>query len=103
MTGAAAGTAAAAGVTARRMALVAPSSDSAFRLLLGIDKFMSECRALTNLVGNGVACVVVSRWEGELDVAKLNEVMAHPLAIGTHIADEAPQPMGTDSKVAAAE
>ncbi len=47
--------------------------------------------------------MVVSRWEGELDVAKLNEVMAHPLAIGTHIADEAPQPMGTDSKVAAAE
>ena len=72
-------------------------------LVFGIDKFMSECRALTNLVGNGVACVVVSRWEGELDVAKLNEVMAHPVAIGTQIADESPQPMGTDSKVAAAE
>jgi Na+/H+-dicarboxylate symporter len=36
-------------------------------LILGIDKFMSECRALTNLIGNGVATVVVSRWEGELD------------------------------------
>jgi aerobic C4-dicarboxylate transport protein len=35
--------------------------------VLGIDKFMSECRALTNLCGNGVACVVVSAWEGELD------------------------------------
>lgn len=80
-----------------------PVPVAAMNLVLGIDKFMSECRALTNLVGNGVACVVVSRWEGELDVAKLNEVMAHPLAIGTHIADEAPQPMGTDSKVAAAE
>jgi aerobic C4-dicarboxylate transport protein len=80
-----------------------PVPVAAMTLVLGIDKFMSECRALTNLVGNGVACVVVSRWEGELDVAKLNEVMAHPLAIGTHIADEAPQPMGTDSKVAAAE
>ena len=68
-------------------------------LVLGIDKFMSECRALTNLVGNGVACVVVSRWEGELDVAKLNEVMAHPVAIGTDISDKSPQPMGTDSKV----
>ena len=40
-------------------------------IVLGIDKFMSECRALTNLCGNGVACVVVSAWEGELDRAKL--------------------------------
>jgi len=32
---------------------------------------MSECRALTNLTGNGVACVVVSWWEGELDRTKL--------------------------------
>jgi aerobic C4-dicarboxylate transport protein len=40
-------------------------------LILGIDKFMSECRALTNIVGNGVACVVVSAWERELDRAKL--------------------------------
>ena len=36
-------------------------------ILVGIDKFMSECRALTNLVGNGVACVVISLSEGELD------------------------------------
>ena len=48
-------------------------------LLLGIDKFMSECRALTNLVGNGVATVVISRWEGELDTTKLHEIMAHPM------------------------
>jgi aerobic C4-dicarboxylate transport protein len=51
-------------------------------LLLGIDKFMSECRALTNLVGNGVACIVISRWEHELDADKLHETMAHPLIIG---------------------
>jgi aerobic C4-dicarboxylate transport protein len=51
-------------------------------LLLGIDKFMSECRALTNLVGNGVACVVISRWEHELDADALHETMAHPLIIG---------------------
>jgi aerobic C4-dicarboxylate transport protein len=48
-------------------------------LLLGIDKFMSECRALTNLIGNGVACVVISRWEGELDTKALHETMAHPI------------------------
>jgi aerobic C4-dicarboxylate transport protein len=40
-------------------------------IVLGIDKFMSECRALTNLCGNGVACVVVAWWEGELDREKL--------------------------------
>jgi aerobic C4-dicarboxylate transport protein len=47
-------------------------------LLVGIDKFMSECRALTNVVGNGVATIVVSRWEKELDTEKLNEVMKRP-------------------------
>src|SRR5437868_3018985 len=41
-------------------------------IVLGIDKFMSECRALTNLCGNGVACVVVAWWEGELDREKLH-------------------------------
>jgi aerobic C4-dicarboxylate transport protein len=51
-------------------------------ILLGIDKFMSECRALTNLVGNGVATIVISRWEGELDADKLHETMAHPIAVG---------------------
>src|SRR5581483_171055 len=38
-------------------------------LILGIDRFMSEARALTNLVGNGVATLVISRWERELDAA----------------------------------
>ncbi len=45
-------------------------------LILGIDRFMSECRALTNFVGNAVATIVVARWENELDVEKLNEAMA---------------------------
>ncbi|MBA1139465.1 dicarboxylate/amino acid:cation symporter [Mesorhizobium neociceri] len=40
-------------------------------LILGVDRFMSECRALTNLVGNAVASLVVARWEGELDQAQL--------------------------------
>jgi len=48
----------------------------ALALLLGVDKFMSECRALTNVIGNGVATIVVSRWEGELDVAKMRDVLA---------------------------
>jgi aerobic C4-dicarboxylate transport protein len=40
-------------------------------LILGIDRFMSEARALTNLVGNGVATIVVAKWTGELDVKRL--------------------------------
>ncbi|XUT86656.1 dicarboxylate/amino acid:cation symporter [Cupriavidus metallidurans] len=44
-------------------------------LILGIDRFMSECRALTNIVGNGVATVVVSAWEHELDRARLTRVL----------------------------
>src|SRR5215470_17516118 len=51
-------------------------------ILVGIDKFMSECRALTNLIGNGVACVVISLSEGELDKDALHETMAHPLETG---------------------
>lgn len=45
-------------------------------LILGIDRFMSEARALTNLVGNGVATVVVSRWENELDKNRMRRVLA---------------------------
>jgi aerobic C4-dicarboxylate transport protein len=48
----------------------------ALALLVGIDKFMSECRALTNVIGNGVATLVVSRWEGEFDPAKFNEAVS---------------------------
>ena len=44
-------------------------------LILGIDRFMSECRALTNFIGNAVATIVVARWEGELDQEKLTRVL----------------------------
>jgi aerobic C4-dicarboxylate transport protein len=44
-------------------------------LILGIDRFMSEARALTNLIGNGVATVVVAKWENELDQARLSQAM----------------------------
>ncbi|KAA2242201.1 dicarboxylate/amino acid:cation symporter [Salinarimonas soli] len=45
-------------------------------LILGIDRFMSECRALTNFIGNAVATVVVARWEGELDEERLAAALA---------------------------
>jgi len=44
-------------------------------LILGVDRFMSEARALTNLVGNGVATMVVSRWEKELDKSRMTRML----------------------------
>jgi aerobic C4-dicarboxylate transport protein len=44
-------------------------------LLLGVDRFMSEARALTNIIGNAVATIVVARWEKELDVDKAKRVL----------------------------
>jgi len=45
-------------------------------IILGVDRFLSECRALTNFIGNAVATIVVSRWEGALDRDKLKLAMA---------------------------
>lgn len=45
-------------------------------LILGIDRFMSECRALTNLVGNACACIVVARWENALDKERMSGVFS---------------------------
>ncbi|MGJ7580931.1 dicarboxylate/amino acid:cation symporter [Variovorax sp. RHLX14] len=44
-------------------------------LILGIDRFMSEARALTNLIGNGVATIVVAKWTNELDETRMNAVL----------------------------
>ena len=49
-------------------------------LILGVDRFMSECRALTNFVGNAVATLVVARWEGVLDREKLAVALSGPPA-----------------------
>ena len=42
-------------------------------LLMGVDRFMSECRAVTNMIGNGLATVVISRWEGEVTAAQVRQ------------------------------
>src|SRR6201987_4525321 len=70
---------------AATLAIVPDIPIQSLAILLGIDKFMSECRALTNLVGNGVATVVISRWEGELDVVQLQKTMAHPVTVGEEL------------------
>ncbi len=53
-------------------------------LILGIDRFMSEARALTNFIGNGVATIVVSKWEKELDHDRLERELKHP----THLEED---------------
>jgi aerobic C4-dicarboxylate transport protein len=60
---------------AATLSVMNPALVPGIAIVFGIDKFMSECRALTNITGNGVACVVVSWWEGELDREKLREVL----------------------------
>ena len=58
---------------AATLAVVPSIPVASLALLVGIDRFMSECRAITNLIGNGVATVVISRWEGEPSAATLKE------------------------------
>jgi aerobic C4-dicarboxylate transport protein len=60
---------------AATLAVVNPALVPGMAIVLGIDKFMSECRALTNITGNGVACAFVSWWEGELDRHKLHAII----------------------------
>jgi aerobic C4-dicarboxylate transport protein len=63
---------------AATLAVVPTIPVAGMTLILGIDKFMSECRALTNIIGNGVATVVVSKWEGELDQERLTAELKNP-------------------------
>ncbi|WP_167484256.1 dicarboxylate/amino acid:cation symporter [Mesorhizobium tamadayense] len=56
---------------AATLAVVPSVPVAGMALILGVDRFMSECRALTNVVGNAVASLVVARWEGELDQAQM--------------------------------
>ncbi|NHZ42888.1 dicarboxylate/amino acid:cation symporter [Massilia aquatica] len=69
---------------AATLAVVPTIPVAGMALILGIDRFMSECRALTNFVGNGVATVVVSHWEKELDHERMKRELANP----THMDDD---------------
>ena len=63
-------------------------------VLVGIDRFMSQCRALTNAIGNGVAALVVARWENELDRAQLARELARGRRSRRRIGDRA----GTEAR-----
>jgi aerobic C4-dicarboxylate transport protein len=60
-------------VLAATLASVGTIPVASIALILGIDRFMSEARALTNLIGNGLATVVVAKWEGALDEDRLHQ------------------------------
>ncbi|MDR3467292.1 MAG: dicarboxylate/amino acid:cation symporter [Xanthobacteraceae bacterium] len=60
---------------AATLSVVNPALVPGMAIVFSVDKFMSECRALTNITGNGVATVVVSWWEGELDRGRLNAAL----------------------------
>ena len=54
-------------------------------LILGIDRFMSECRALTNLVGNACATIVVAKWDKALDKEQLDQVLKHGVVLNKEV------------------
>jgi aerobic C4-dicarboxylate transport protein len=60
---------------AATLAVVPDIPVAALALLVGVDRFMSECRALTNLIGNGVGALVIARWEGDLDAPTLRAAL----------------------------
>jgi len=60
---------------AATLAVVPSIPVAGLALILGIDRFMSQARSITNFIGNGVACIVVSHWEKELDRKKLAEAL----------------------------
>ena len=68
---------------AATLAVVPTIPVAGMALILGIDRFMSECRALTNFIGNGVATIVVSKWENELDEETLNRELRNPTPAAT--------------------
>jgi aerobic C4-dicarboxylate transport protein len=62
---------------AATLAVVPSVPVAGLTLILGVDRFMSEARALTNMIGNAVATLVVARWEGELDFGRLADELAN--------------------------
>jgi len=75
-------------VMAATLAAVGNIPVAGLALILGIDRFMSEARALTNLVGKCLATLVVAKWVGQLDMDKLNYALANPAEIDEKMAQE---------------
>jgi aerobic C4-dicarboxylate transport protein len=96
-------------VLAATLASVGTVPVASIALILGVDRFMSEARALTNLIGNGVATVIVAKWENALDLARLHrhldqeteeeasdpeKVLVQEEIVDEHAHDVEPRPAG---------
>lgn len=96
-------------VLAATLASVGTVPVASIALILGVDRFMSEARALTNLIGNGVATVIVAKWENALDVARMHrhldqeteeeasdpeKVLVQEEIVDEHAHDVEPRPAG---------
>ena len=96
-------------VLAATLASVGTVPVASIALILGVDRFMSEARALTNLIGNGVATVMVAKWENALDVARMHrhldqeteeeasdpeKVLVQEEIVDEHAHDVEPRPAG---------
>jgi aerobic C4-dicarboxylate transport protein len=96
-------------VLAATLASVGTVPVASIALILGVDRFMSEARALTNLIGNGVATVIVAKWENALDVARMHrhldqeteeeasdpeKVLVQEELVDEHAHDVEPRPAG---------
>ncbi|MBV9900173.1 MAG: cation:dicarboxylase symporter family transporter, partial [Alphaproteobacteria bacterium] len=83
-------------VLAATLSVVPAVPVAGMALILGVDRFMSECRALTNFIGNAVATIVVARWEKAVDLGELRRVLAGGEALSAQESDrlqlEADQP-----------
>jgi len=75
---------------AATLAVVPEVPVAGMALILGVDRFMSECRSLTNFIGNAVATVVVSRWENALDPVRLEAALNGRLSPVPAVAEAAP-------------
>ncbi|UDM18795.1 dicarboxylate/amino acid:cation symporter [Vogesella sp. XCS3] len=75
---------------AATLAVVPEIPVAGLALILGIDRFMSEARAITNLIGNAVATVVVAKWENSLDAGQMARELANPTPINHGAPVEAP-------------
>jgi aerobic C4-dicarboxylate transport protein len=98
----------AAGVTGAGLATLAgglsshrPELLDGVGLIVGIDRFMSEARALTNFAGNSVATVVIGAWTNSLDKARLDRVLsgADPFDERTMLDDDEPTPAAEPERV----
>jgi aerobic C4-dicarboxylate transport protein len=83
---------------AATLAVVPSIPVAGMALILGIDRFMSECRALTNFVGNGVATLVVAKWEGELDMDTLKRELANPTPLNAAAQAAATEPLAATAE-----